>query len=56
VNATHFGFGEERPRFWISYRKKDQSLVHVAFSEKDSNAVEEFYLAAFAAGKKTSAR
>jgi catechol 2,3-dioxygenase-like lactoylglutathione lyase family enzyme len=47
---SHFGFGAERPQFWISSGKKPQSSVHVAFSAKDRKAVDSFYAAAIAAG------
>jgi catechol 2,3-dioxygenase-like lactoylglutathione lyase family enzyme len=49
---SHFGFGTERPQFWISSGDKPQSSVHVAFAAKDRKTVDGFYAAAIAAGGK----
>ena len=50
--GSHFGFGVERPQFWISSGKKPQSSLHVAFNAKDRKTVDTFYAAAIAAGGK----
>lgn len=46
----HYGYGVNRPQFWISSGPKSQSAVHVAFAAQDRKTVEAFYAAALAAG------
>jgi catechol 2,3-dioxygenase-like lactoylglutathione lyase family enzyme len=48
--SSHYGFGVDRPQFWIGSGKKPQSSLHVAFAAKDRKTVDAFYKAALAAG------
>jgi catechol 2,3-dioxygenase-like lactoylglutathione lyase family enzyme len=49
---SHFGFGTDRPFFWIGSYKKPLPGVHVAFTALSRKIVDEFYAAAIAAGGK----
>jgi len=46
------GFGnEDRPYFWLN-KGSTQNKVHIAFQAKDRKTVDQFYVAAIAAGAK----
>ncbi len=47
-----FGFGKERPQFWIGTGPKHAPGVHVAFTADTRTDVDAFYEAAIAAGGK----
>jgi catechol 2,3-dioxygenase-like lactoylglutathione lyase family enzyme len=47
---SHYGYGAERPQFWIGPGPKPPSSVHVAFAAKTRKLVDEFYKAALAVG------
>jgi catechol 2,3-dioxygenase-like lactoylglutathione lyase family enzyme len=49
-DASHAGFGADRPFFWIGTGKKPSSGLHVAFAAKTRKIVETFHAAAMAAG------
>ncbi|RDI99934.1 VOC family protein [Dyella solisilvae] len=54
-DGAHAGFGVDgRPTFWIGTSQHGASVgpVHIAFSAPDRGAVDDFYLAAIAAGAK----
>jgi len=52
---SHFGFGTDRPFFWIGSYKKPSPGVHVAFTAQSRKIVDEFYAAVMAAGVRTMA-
>jgi catechol 2,3-dioxygenase-like lactoylglutathione lyase family enzyme len=52
ADESHFGFGTDRPFFWIGSYKKPSPGVHVAFTAESRKIVDEFYAAAIAAGGK----
>ena len=48
---TFAGYGADRKAFfWIGLRNASQTSTHVAFTAKDRETVEQFHLAALAAG------
>jgi catechol 2,3-dioxygenase-like lactoylglutathione lyase family enzyme len=48
---TFAGYGADRKAFfWIGLRNTSQTSTHVAFTAKDRETVEQFHLAALAAG------
>jgi catechol 2,3-dioxygenase-like lactoylglutathione lyase family enzyme len=48
-NAAGFG-SEGKPYFWVASRGTPQTAVHVAFAAATRELVDDFYLAALAAG------
>lgn len=50
--ASHYGYGVERPQFWIGPGPKPSSSVHVAFTARTRKTVDAFHAAALAAGGK----
>lgn len=55
--GVFFGFGAERPQFWISTPGSNQPStknVHIAFSCPNRATVDAFYTAAIAAGAKNN--
>jgi catechol 2,3-dioxygenase-like lactoylglutathione lyase family enzyme len=48
--ASHAGFGDERPFFWIGDARPVSGPVHVAFSARSRADVTAFHAAALAAG------
>jgi catechol 2,3-dioxygenase-like lactoylglutathione lyase family enzyme len=49
-DESHLGFGVERPFFWFGTGKKPSLGMHVAFAAKNRKTVDEFHMAAIAAG------
>jgi len=50
-NGAAAGFGEgQKPYFWIGAGEKPETHVHVAFTADSRKIVDEFYMAAIAAG------
>lgn len=57
--GVYFGFGVERPQFWISQSSADKpptSGMHVAFACATRELVDAFYTAAIAAGGKDNGK
>jgi catechol 2,3-dioxygenase-like lactoylglutathione lyase family enzyme len=50
TDDAYFGFGVDRPQFWIAKGEKMQRGTHVAFSADSRKTVDAFYKAAIAAG------
>jgi len=48
VDST--GYGDDRPWFWIAEQDATRGKLHVALRAPDRAAVDQFYLAALAAG------
>ena len=53
---SHFGFGTDRPFFWIGSSDKPSPGMHVAFAAQNRKTVDEFYAAALAAGGKDNGK
>ncbi len=57
--GVYFGFGVERPQFWISQSSADKlptSGMHIAFTCETHALVDAFYAAAIAAGGKDNGK
>jgi len=52
AEESHFGFGTDRPFFWIGSHKKPSPGMHVAFTAQSRKIVDEFYATAIVAGGK----
>jgi catechol 2,3-dioxygenase-like lactoylglutathione lyase family enzyme len=56
TDDSHYGFGTDRPFFWIGSSKKPSPGMHVAFTAQSRKIVDEFYAAAIAAGGKDNGK
>jgi catechol 2,3-dioxygenase-like lactoylglutathione lyase family enzyme len=58
-DGAYFGFGKDRPRFWISQSDEERPAsrgLHVAFACSTRALVDAFYAAALAAGGKDNGK
>ena len=56
ADESHYGFGADRPFFWIGSSDKPSPGMHVAFLAQSRKTVDEFYAAAIAAGGKDNGK
>ena len=56
AQESHYGFGADRPFFWIGTVGKPSPGMHVAFLARSRKMVDDFYVAAIAAGGKDNGK